>query len=1547
MAKFNLPSRRELEKRIKDAIFRNVVRSAGAASIPREALDPLINEAATSIKDVIREDVDSLTNLLLMDLTKEQARNLNRTLKRRIGARTRHIKSKIREKINQLVYSGYIGGGGVSVTVDLLSDDSIRRAVEDLNLSVDQAVKDLIVESIRTRFSGQRRFSLSTTKSEVQNIFSRMPDIINIPRVSGITGEVPYAMVARAATSYETIYQKTIYNTLRKWYAVAARSALLAAGLPEFDVPKEVSRILAQLSSLISSQAGDLLELYRKGVLPEVLRDASSTISAAEAGAVRYINEQGRESMLEARNLIIRFAEGLGADIDAVIKELEKLIVSGTVSKEALAAGLRPVSATGEISPRSKKLQALFSNPAYAPLKEKLLQINPGIFNLQDQDIRYANIEDIYGGVTKATISYFDSQAQAIRKVTLAMDKYKNVIADTSGRFRGFIDGIRRDIKEFTKWSLAITAVYLPMQALQSTITTAIQQESLLASVLITLNKNQEYSNKVFADASKIAKETGQSISDVIAGYNLALRATGDMANTYERTAVANKLMKDSIILSILAQMDQSEATDTLVASLKQTGYSLDQGQILLDKWVRVSKVANVDVKTLATSFAIVGEAAKQAGLSIDELNGLIAVVAASGITSAKETGNAVRAIISGVTTDRTADELRKYGIAVKDTTGKLRDFNSIVKDIKSAFDSGLISPDQLNKLAYVIGGGNRRQAQVVTALVQWGDVARISGESAKASGDAWEAFSKKLDTTQINLVKLTNTFQEFSRVLFTKGGILDSLNILLKLLTGISEAAVGITGALGTAFPAIAGGAAFIGIAGQNRIATNLGKFTEEITRAIQFAFLKATRQANDELLRAAVFRAEALGNLATKNAGKIMAGSIVGAMAVMDVAKTGNLLGAGTIGAGAAIGGLLTAWNPFAMVIGATIGEAFANYIENTKIEIKNAEIPDKVLNAAGGKLAVGIIMTLTKLSYGLRGWELPEGYENLIAMRLASTSGKMTVDEVIREMYGSKYFTEVLKYSPSVVGGAIPKGIIDSVIQAQKRELESYFYNVKPKISAREFNTGIETLGALPSFAERSAILISKLGKSFEDFGASNWEEFVKMLAEIQVFASDEQLSSINEPLTELIYLLDKLQSPSSINGIEVFDQFTETYKKISIGEAQARVQELGDIIAKTMVVTSQQIRANLATVPSFDFFSELTKADVETAIKYAESFADEILPMLTEAQRIALQQQAAEAEMIVKTADNQIMRIEGLAAMFFGQGRTLATQQGLIGGSLGITKIDLDEQKLNELLERTEQVSRYLVSTFPGYKGEKESTIVKLQDNQYKKITTDMKVFNILLQEISDNTSKQLEGIYNLPSGAEFFVPYQAAIMAMGTSISSSIDNLARSVDESKTVEQQQLSAITSLSDNMTNLYSAYINRWDTARYGPPEEPKNTDAYLRRMPDRYMEENRALNAWAERYKGLAEYYSRYMMELYDLDTYKNSLDYWRRQSSLNYGASVPTAAQPVTQQNLRLNVTSNITLVVDGKPITQLVAQRFLSQLIRYSATQSTISRNVVV
>lgn len=1393
--------------------------------------------------------------------------------------------------------------------------------------------------------------------------------------------------------SLREVYRSTFANILRREYSSAIYSAMVLQGLRGDIARIETKRILSQLNDIIAEQSEVLLDAYSRGLIGS-LKGANLTENITREAT--FLTNAGTVAKQRISDIAVTISEETLETIDKTLTSLEKAIFEEKVPVKAFAGGMQPKFLEEAPGTKSARLQAIFSKPRFQPLAEKIRELAPGLLNLPEENLKRVDLETIYGGVTRARISYIDQETRAVRTLTLAMDKYGNVLADTSARFRSFIDGVKRDVREFTKWSTAIMLVYLPMQALQGALAAAIEQESLLASVLITLGKSQEYANKTFEDAAKIANETGQSISQVLQGYNLALRAAGNIADYNERIAKANELMKDSITLSILANMDQAAATDTLVAALKQMGLSIDEGTVLLDKWVRVSKIANVDVETLATSFAIVGEAAKQAGISIDELNGIIAIVAAAGITSAKETGNAVRAIISGLTTDRTANELRKYGIAVTDTAGKLRDFKSIVDDIRDAFLSGLISPDQLNRLAYVIGGGNRRQAQVVTALVQFGDVTRIAGESAKASGDAWEAFTKKLETTRISTTRLSNAFQLLVRNVFTSGGILDGIKEMINLFTNLTNVVAGLSNTLGTVIPtlfAIGAGKLFNVGPRFREVLYNIGTglvpavlspfIRSRAAQQPQFALQQGVGGLELTPQRVARLNAtligEQIGYKLQSYAPQIGAMLAVTFMAGLELAKSGDLNKAGMVIAGGVVGGILAKGNPIGFIIGSSIAEVFAQKVGETEIKIKKAEIPKEVIEAAGGAFNIARVKFFYDLARNINkifGREMPEFTEEQLSAILATRQGQMLAygpiratrrgmspEEVGRLLQGTRFSIETA--GAEVVRKAlIDKQMVSDIQKKVSDQLDQMFYSAKPKLSEREFSEAKDRLEGLFSFAQNATVPIKELGISLSQLDVDSLDEFYQSLAEILALSPDDRLERINTVLTEMITLLEKLNSPTASQGIRIFDQFTEEEKVLSVQEAQQRVRELADTFIKEFISARNYIQVSLANLPSFDILSDMTKKDIETAIKFAETYVEEILPMLTDAQRTALEAQAKDMEIFARSSEGIWKRISGLTAMFFREGVDLAKEAGAISGNLGIQKIDIGSDQLDMLLQQTEILWNQLNRAF-GYKGEKETVIALLNDNQFRKITTDMTLLRLLLDQISENTEKQLEGIYNLPEGAEFFVPWQAAAMA-GANKGGSIDfdSLIKALS---VIGDEQTAAIdsqtTALSNKLEELKQAYLQEAAPMReqlFGPKTTVEQ---------DRYGL-SRGEKATAERYKGLAEYYQEKTQrekifgkygvgagageEILPPPSVQDFFEFFKRMFGITltpFGTGIapriPGQVTPTSTQNLRLSVSSNINLIVDGRVLAQVIRQYLTSETLRFSATQSTISRQVIV
>lgn len=642
---------------------------------------------------------------------------------------------------------------------------------------------------------------------------------------------------------------------------------------------------------------------------------------------------------------------GAHEKFSAVIDQENKVVVdaTGKILKENEARKYRA-------SQTKEETQELSGQQIFDKQRKEYTPEDPEVFKRAEQlDPRFLTDPSRKMSVLKRAGGYkdyklsFEDEFGTIQKAEYAVDKYHNIIDRSRRSTMNFTDSIKRNMGEFFKWSLALSIVYAPLQKLGELYTAMITNQTKLAQTIVTLGVTQASTSKIFEDAATIAAATGTTVEGVLEGYNLAFRATADVTDQAEKFAVANKLMNDSITLSKLGMISQADATDVLVAALKQSDMKLSDGSILLDKWVTVSRNANVDVNTLATSFAIVGEAAANAGLDVDELNGIIATVAAKTITSAKETGNAVRALVSGYSTDASAKELMKFGIAVTDVQGKARGMMDVFTDIKASVQSGLISKTQLNDIALTIGGGNRRQAQAVLSIMgvqESQNVAQVSKNFEQ--GAAQKALDIITETIQVKLNTVNVEFTRLAQVLGTEGGILSSLSSLIDLFTVFAKGLTTITSTLGNASTVLLA-------MGIGKLALGKGQFggalSEKVFNVVEKASYPLIRMGAEQLPGAASMSAAQITAASRTTSRELATNASLGMMrwapligAVIGAGFTTYLRGqesglddAGKVIQGSVIGGLAGALAsvfagpaapavlPWAIAIGTTIGSAF----------------------------------------------------------------------------------------------------------------------------------------------------------------------------------------------------------------------------------------------------------------------------------------------------------------------------------------------------------------------------------------------------------------------------------------------------------------------------------------------------------------------------------------------------------------------------------------------------------------------------------------------
>ena len=614
--------------------------------------------------------------------------------------------------------------------------------------------------------------------------------------------------------------------------------------------------------------------------------------------------------------------------------------ITGGDKKRSIIGGEIGVAGTGGAFLADKDFAdaTLGGAKAIQSVNQALQRMNVGV--MTKMRFEMSNIgsvtEDAGQKLTTWTATVENSELPT-RRATIVTDRWGREVKRTQRQFASFGSSILRNIGKVAQWTIAIAIVYAPIQKLTQIMKEAVAIESKLADAQVVLGTGLKQLNEVWTSSATIARELGVSTEGVVDGYVLAARAAANIVNPTERANATVAVLRDSMLLAKLAGIDQAIALDTLVGALRQLKQPLTEGRDLLDKWVAVSKVANVSIATLAESFAITATAAEGVGITVDKLNGIIAAVAEVTTLSATESGNAVRAFISGFQKDQTERELNRFGISVRNVNGELRNFISIIDDIIARRDVGLISDRELAKISEFIGGGARRGAQINAILENYGRVQELAAVSARANGDATEALGIKMDTVQTAAQNLDNAFTELAKALGDDAGFLDNAKGTLKIVTGVVDIFTALIRVLGKATPAlIAFSAAFLALRHSARLQGLLQ------LPLVQFAQrIPLVGGALSGRLSQTPIGLQGTGAAAGAFFGRGRGAVGGAAIGLLQAGLSGNLskgnLEKGGIQIGAAIVGFMVN-GPLGAIIGATIAESFYSGIVNREADINN---------------------------------------------------------------------------------------------------------------------------------------------------------------------------------------------------------------------------------------------------------------------------------------------------------------------------------------------------------------------------------------------------------------------------------------------------------------------------------------------------------------------------------------------------------------------------------------------------------------------------------
>ena len=336
------------------------------------------------------------------------------------------------------------------------------------------------------------------------------------------------------------------------------------------------------------------------------------------------------------------------------------------------------------------------------------------------------------------------SFSQPLGRITGNLKEFESALAASNARVLAFgastavIGGVGKAFKEIADVTIEVEKSISDINRVLS----------------LSTDKLQKFSSDLFA----VSKMTASSFQDA-AKASLEFSRQGLSAeDTLKKTADALTLVRLTGVSATQAVEDLTAATN----AFKETGLTTND---ILNKIVAVEQQFAVSADDLTSAVSRTGQAAKEAGVSFDQLNALVASAQEKTARGGAVIGNALKTIFTRLQRTETLDQLENFNISVRDIEGNvlpaiqiLQNFAGAYKDLSTAQKASLSEQVagvyQVNILKSIISDLNNQQG-VYNKALEYGSKATNEAEQANAKLNL--TLAALISQTGTNLQQLSN----------------------------------------------------------------------------------------------------------------------------------------------------------------------------------------------------------------------------------------------------------------------------------------------------------------------------------------------------------------------------------------------------------------------------------------------------------------------------------------------------------------------------------------------------------------------------------------------------------------------------------------------------------------------------------------------------------------------------------------------------------------------------------------------------------------------
>lgn len=347
---------------------------------------------------------------------------------------------------------------------------------------------------------------------------------------------------------------------------------------------------------------------------------------------------------------------------------------------------------------------------------------------------KFPDLKTQYASLEKDIAKFGSTGSKTYKQLSNDMGAFNNNLKKSSVSMKAnlkdgynFLTMVETGIKKMIVWSIAATAMYAPIRALQAGLQTLRELDTLMVDIAKVTNLTAREMENLVVNSFDAASALGQTAQSYLAAVAEFSRAG------YE--GQAEGLAELALLSQNVGELTSEQATQFLLATDAAYKYRGEQNALMkvLDGVNEIDNKFATSIAKVSEGMTVAGSIASNAGVGVDELAATLGTMTAATQRSGSEAGRAFRGIImnlrqiKGETEDGDiidAEALSKSAKALDAVNIKVHETRNGIEELRNPMDilselaekwEKLSSMDQA-PIIEALGGKYRGNERLLTA---------------------------------------------------------------------------------------------------------------------------------------------------------------------------------------------------------------------------------------------------------------------------------------------------------------------------------------------------------------------------------------------------------------------------------------------------------------------------------------------------------------------------------------------------------------------------------------------------------------------------------------------------------------------------------------------------------------------------------------------------------------------------------------------------------------------------------------------------------------